>query len=290
LADCPALVKAFRSGRPYWWQWYTILSLDAVAASLAWQQMLAQVGGAPLRPAHAAVLGLSVWLAYSADRWIEGWRLPLENALTQRHYFAVRWRWPLFALWITLLAADLTIAFTQLTARELHAGYALLAGVAAYLLVHPFVRRVKRFQPPKELIVAVLITAGMSLFVVVQPHASENALILPIALTALLCFCNCVLISLWEQEVDTTHGQISFANQFDRAHGAGHLFPWALGVISGLVSPLAQSYQRVALLCVAASAFLLGLVDFLEPRIGRQLARVLADVVLLTPWVAFALS
>ena len=43
-------------------------------------------------------------------------------------------------------------------------------------------------------------------------------------------------------------------------------------------------------LCAAASAFLLSLLARAEPRLGRERARVLADLALLTPLVALALA
>ena len=33
------------SGKPNWWQWQTILSLDAVAVAVVWQWLLAETVG-----------------------------------------------------------------------------------------------------------------------------------------------------------------------------------------------------------------------------------------------------
>jgi hypothetical protein len=79
---------------PRWWQWPTVLSLDAPAVALVWQLTLARVARAPLAWRHVVVLTSSVWLAYVLDRWIEGWRLLPEQLRTQRHTFYQRWRWP----------------------------------------------------------------------------------------------------------------------------------------------------------------------------------------------------
>ena len=57
------------------WLWPTILSLDAPAVALVWQALLARVIGLSLATHHVGLLGLSVWLAYATERWIEGWRL-----------------------------------------------------------------------------------------------------------------------------------------------------------------------------------------------------------------------
>jgi hypothetical protein len=90
----PDKEPVFVLGRPEWWLWPTILSLDAPAVALAWQSLLALVVGVKLAAHHSVLLGLSVWLAYAADRWIEGWRLTPQTVRTQRHAFFLRWRWP----------------------------------------------------------------------------------------------------------------------------------------------------------------------------------------------------
>ncbi len=100
---------------PRWWQWPTILSLDAPAVSVVWQAALARVAGVELRWPHVAVLGATVWLAYVADRWIEGWRLQWPDIRTQRHQFYLRWRWPVALTWIVVAAANAIVGFTELT-------------------------------------------------------------------------------------------------------------------------------------------------------------------------------
>ncbi|HEY4988495.1 MAG TPA: hypothetical protein VII09_01740, partial [Opitutaceae bacterium] len=73
--------------RPRWWLWPTILSLDAPAVVLLWQGLLAKSASVGLAAPERLVLGASVWLAYSADRWIEGWRLGPESIRTHRLRF-----------------------------------------------------------------------------------------------------------------------------------------------------------------------------------------------------------
>ena len=38
-------MKPFVPGRPHWWQWLTILSLDAPVVAVLWQWLLARVAG-----------------------------------------------------------------------------------------------------------------------------------------------------------------------------------------------------------------------------------------------------
>jgi hypothetical protein len=276
-------MKAFVPGRPYWWQWPVILSLDAPAVAVVWQWQLARVAGVQPTRHHAFILGAAVWLAYAADRWIEGWRLAPGQVQTQRHHFYQRWRWPVAAVWLGLLAATLTVSMRQLTGREFAAGLLLLGPVLAYLLSHQLAHRDSPWRAPKELCVALLLAGGVSCFTLAQVSARISELGVPLALFTLLCLANCALISLWEHEVDRSHGQTSLALQYPGGRRVLHLLPWLVAAFATGFAARETGSLQTATLAAAASGVLLGLVDWLHLRCGRQLARVLADVALMTP-------
>lgn len=276
--------------RPPWWLWPTILSLDAPSVVVLWQLLLANAASVIVGRAEVFVLGSSVWLAYCADRWIEGWRLRPESIRTHRHLFHQRERWPLAAAWIVVFALDLTAAIRGLSSAEFRAGCILLLAVSAYLLSHQFVHRNSRWRAPKEACVAVLLGAGAAVFIVNRTGASLHAMSVPLALFVLLCFCNCALISLWEDAVDRSHGQTSLALQLGRAAAYNRALPWAILALSLAILLEGGGRTRAAAACGAASGALLGAIDLAERRIGRARARVLADVALMTPSVPLLLD
>ena len=267
-----------------WWQWPTVLSLDAPAVALAWQALLSETAHVSLGWAEPTVLGSSVWLAYAADRWIEGWRLEPGQIQTQRHAFYHHARWPIALVWLVVFAGAVTVAFTRLSAREIEWGFAVLTAVLAYLLSHQLIHRLNRWRAPKEVCVAGLLTAGVVLFIAAKDAAELPSLAAPLTLFALLCFANCVLISVWESEVDAHHGQTSLALQYRGGAELGRALPLILLGLSGAIYAF-QPLSRAVAACAFASSVLLFAVDLLEGRIGRRAARVLADVVLLTPVV-----
>jgi len=273
-------------GQPYWWQWPTVLSLDAPIVALLWQGLLAHLARIPLGWHHVLVLGSSVWLAYVLDRWIEAWRLSTSQLQTQRHTFYKRFRWPVAVIWLVLLVVDIGIALTRLSAREWNSGLVLLASVSAYLLSHQWVHRHHAWRAPKEICVALLFGGGVALFRVVPSPETFQTLAVPLVLFIMLCFANCALISTWERHVDETHGQTSFALQFARGAGMSQALPWMLAAGAALfaLAPGAAAMRNAAV-CATVSSLLLGSVNLLQPRIGRELARVLADLALMTPFV-----
>jgi hypothetical protein len=272
---------------PRWWLWPTILSLDAPLVVLLWQALLARTASVSLGGAERTVLGASVWLAYAADRWIEGWRLEPSRIQTHRHLFYQRLRWPIAAAWVLVLSLDIATAVRALSPREIEAGVLLLVPVAAYLLSHQFVHRHRPLRPPKEACVALLLGAGAGIFVLGRPGAGPAAA--PLALFVLLCFSNCAFISVWEDEVDRVHGQTSLALQFRSAAGPIRALPWVLAAVAAAVWTWGGGPQEAPAACAGASAALLLLVDRAEPRIGRIPARVLADAALMTPIVPLLL-
>ena len=285
-------MHSFSPGRPHWWQWATILSLDAPAVAVAWQWLFARSIGSTLNWHHHAILATAVWLAYSADRWIEGWRLPSEQVQTQRHHFYQRHRWFTFALWLSVLIASVTLSLLKLHSRELIAGLILLIPVALYLLSHQLVHRHHPLRVPKELCVALLFAGGISVFSIAQTALTFSSHGVLLILFGMLCFADCALISIWEDEVDRQHGQTSLALQYPSGRRLVPWLPWGITLIAFGFTLHADESLRFALFCIAASGVLLGIVDRLHRTWGRQLSRALADLTLLTPaflwlWLTF---
>jgi len=267
-----------------------VLSLDAPAVVMLWQWQLGRVAGAGPGAARVFVLGASVWLAYAADRWFEGWRLAPGQIRTQRHQFYQKCRWPIASVWAAVLAADLATAALDLSRREFCAGLLLLVLVSFYLLSHQLVHRHRAWRAPKEACIALLLGGGVGLFPAARPDTALGSLALPLALFTLLCFVNCTLISIWEEAVDEVHGQTSLARQFRGRAVFGRALPWVLAGSSLAAGCTLAGPARSAAFCVAGSSLLLAGVDRIERRAGRALARVLADVVLLTPVIPLAAS
>jgi hypothetical protein len=267
--------------RPRWWQWPTVLSLDAPAVSVVWQLLIAHTVARSIDGARVFVLGASVWLAYAADRWLEAQRLEASDIRTPRHHFYYRHRVVTALTWGVVLAANLGIAVSQLTSREIRLGIVLLAAVLAYVLSHQYLHRKHPWRVPKELCVAGLLTGGVAVFL--SGSAPPVRLVAPLTCFALLCFTNVALISMWERDVDLAHDQTSLALRYPALSSGIRWLPWIAAVIAVTLS-FAPGARPVAL-CAAVSAVALGAVDLLAPRMGWPLARVLADAVLLTPLV-----
>lgn len=272
-----------------WWQWPTILSLDAPVVAVVWQEQFARVAQVQLHGWHRLLLALSVWLIYATDRWIEGHRLTPEKVKTHRHRFYMRHRNAVLIAGLLVAATGLATAAATLTAREWIAGLAGCLTVSTYLLSHQWLHRHHPRRVPKEICVGLLFAGGCALAPALRPGAAGIALAHVALLFALLAGLNCVLISAWERRVDRSHGQTSLALKHHQARDLGRHLTWMLVPLGATLGLLDVGAGREAFLCLALGGGLLGIVDHLEPRIGQRAARVLADAVLLTPLLAFAL-
>lgn len=278
--------STFVPGRVRWWQWPTVLSLDAPLVAIAWQGAVGHAVSASAAPHHAVLLGIGVWLAYAADRWIEGWRLTPATVRTQRHYFFLRWRWPSFGVWLGVLAAGVELAFRELGAREWLFSLGLLGPTLAYLLSHQFLHRDNPWRVPKEVCVAGILAVGVALYPAATtngPPAAVLPLVAPTGLFFLLALANCLLISDWEREVDRAQGQTSLALHHPAARALAARLPWVVAALALTQAFAHHGPARAVALCAAVAALLLGGLARVQARLGRERARVLADLVLLTP-------
>ena len=275
----PALKPGPDPARPLWWQWPTVLSLDAPAIVLAWQALVAEVAAVSIGWHERLVLALSVWLAYTVDRWIEAGRLDRSILSTPRHRFHQQWHGPIAIVAAAVLVANVAVALTTLDTRAILTGLVLAGAAALYVLSHQWLHRDAPLRVPKELCIALLLTAGVWLF---TREGTGGAFWSALALFALLCLTNTALISRWETDVDRMHGQSSLALAFPAAGQHFRLLPW-LTLTAAVLVAVSVDHGQPAAACTVLSAILLAAIDRLEVAVGWPLARVLADAALLTP-------
>jgi hypothetical protein len=273
---------------PPWWQWPTVLSLDAPLVSVMWQWAATRSADIEPMPAHGVVLGAVVWTAYAADRWLEGVRVAEERLATERHRFYRRHRGGVAAVAVGAAAVTVAIAATQLTQRDLVWGLLLLAAALTYLLSHQGAHRHSRWRVPKEVCVAALLTAGVVVFPLSARPVAFEAIGATGAWFLLLAFANCALISIWERDADTSQGQESLARSHPTWIPWLRTSPWFLAAVASFMT-LAGRGGRFAG-AAALSAVLLGVLDRVGPRLGAALARALADAALLAPLLALVVA
>jgi hypothetical protein len=247
-----------------WWLWPNVLALDAPAVAVVWQRFLGWAFGSPVPATASVVLGLTVWGIYLADRW---WDARSDTHHQPRHRFAAAHRGLIVISLAALLAAA---AFTFALPRT----YLLVGGLVAVVvagyfgLVHLLKPNAVTARGGKEMLVGLLFAAGVAVPLVAAGHDAVRWLPATAGF-GVICWLNCRVIDRWEGEVtgDDTREP-------------------SLGITAVV---LASLVPRPVAFALAAAAALLLAVHLAEPKIGPRVARVLADVVLLTPLLVWVL-
>ncbi len=175
-------------------QWLNKLAIDAVFIAICWQAVFASMAEMDVHFAAACVLGLSVWLTYTADRLFDVAQCPVKQLHSIRHRFAKRNAKTLWKVWFGALAINACIAFAWLTTQQLLNGALLLIFCLLYTLLNQ--KLSSRFFP-KEFCVAIIYASGVIVFLL-----PAKGLWLPSGFLMLLCFINCLIISHNEHLTD----------------------------------------------------------------------------------------
>ena len=246
------------------WQWPNILAIDAVLIALLWHLVFAAALSQSTHFAPIAVLGLSIWLTYSADRLFDGAKLPVAQLHSLRHQFAKHHTRILWRIWFGILAINIAIAFTGLTNHQLIRGAVLLALCLIYTLLNQ--KLSSRFFP-KELCVAIIYASGVVVFL--RPVAK---LWIPAVFLMLLCLINCLIISFNERKVDAAMDTQSIARSLPQ-------LPFVLYACCTLAL---ITLEQQWLLPFGTSLTTLMLIHFFRKQLSIESFRVFADTALLT--------
>jgi hypothetical protein len=266
------------------WHWLSILSLDAPAVALVWQEFFARTTQVPVGASQRLVLGLSVWLAYMADRWLDGRMLPAGAALTNRHRFAQRHAASIAGAWVMVFLGTLLIAAIGLSSREFFGGLILAAVVLAYLAACHVPAILRRLGWLKELAVSLLFSGGAAVFVFARLPALKGWHWAGLAWMAGACALNCALVSIWERPIDARLGQPSLAVRFNLPLRG---LKFAAAAFLALAVAIGWSGGNVPLrgICSAAGLSSAGVLLLACRGGGIELEtrRLLADATLLSP-------
>lgn len=244
------------------WQWPNLLALDAVLVAVAWLWVFAiNQSQAPGLPA-CLVLGMSVWLTYTADRLFDVRPREPSQLLSARHQFAWSREKRLWLIWAGVLVVNIAVAFTGLDSPQLDKGFILLIACLAYTALNQLLSA--RFFP-KELLVALIFAGGTQIFL---PDFSEWISLISFTL---LCLINCLMISWKEASFDARLKVRSLTSLMNEK--------WAVPLLAATTVLSQASDCRIALLPSSLSLILLWLI---RTRTDSESYRVLCDVALLT--------
>ena len=109
------------------------LSLNPVLVSICWQVLLFLELDVEIEFSHTLILGLSVWMAYSADRFCE--HLHNNSSLSRRHSYWKNRKKVFYGVWLSAFTLSLLGSGIFLDWQKITAGMFLFSVVFMNLLV-----------------------------------------------------------------------------------------------------------------------------------------------------------
>jgi hypothetical protein len=268
--------------------WLSLLCLDAPIVAISWQWLFARTFGANLNFSLRALLFLTAWLIYLADRFADTIRLPADAPISLRHQFS---RDHMIAWWVAIVIVflvDVSLALRTLDLQMLLLGGALATLCALYLVVNHSLGGKWRPLPVKEKTIGILFAAGTTLGVIAELPGLTLAFGVAVLLFAILCTYNCLSIAAWESGLDAAQGKVTFMTNWPVAARALRAVGYALTLVA-IGFGIFWHFAWPLWACVAISAFLLVRLN-LSDHLPRDNRTALADLVLLTPLAILFLS
>ncbi|MDE0863985.1 MAG: hypothetical protein OSA98_09365 [Rubripirellula sp.] len=195
------------------WHVVNLCSLDAVTVGLAWQLVFTlQFCGRFPTLVESAIIGISIWLAYTADRILDSRQLKPDLPHTSRHRFHHQFRRPLSIVWILALAINTILITTFATTNQIRWGVGCLLLVLLYMFgIQNGTWTVRRI--PKEIQAGFLFGFGVSLVCWSSaPNQPTFQLLLSTLVAGSLFSINCATVAYWERQLDAAQTFFSWTS------------------------------------------------------------------------------
>ena len=292
LAGLSSIVKdelALRKPQLPCWLWLNVLGLDAPLVAIAWQFFFAGAFRLKIPTSHSLVLGLLVWVLYSADRLLAARRLGAPQAAAARHRFYRDWFWIMLPLTVIGLLLAVVAVLMVLPEILLHCGAVVFLFVIVYFIHRLWVQGPMLVVVPKEIFSGMVFAIGTTLTGYAWSNDIPDALYSPEVLWfGGLCSLNCMAISVWERNADAGNDGNALPQVWPAVVGFFPVLAWGFTVSGAVFAFLqAESVMFPVFLAVASGGGLLALLASTAERIPPALLRVAADVAVILPALVY---
>jgi hypothetical protein len=159
------------------------------------------------------MLASTVWVIYTLDHVIDGLNIPAKG-LSLRHALHRKYRTILVLITAVIVPTNVYLAFTYLPDNLLLGGILLACFVFLYLLLIPFLNKLKK-HPVKEGLIALGVTAGMCLLPGLAGKLSFHySYILLLLVFTLINFLNLTIFSLLDNKEDSSSSMPSIVQLY----------------------------------------------------------------------------
>ena len=292
----PSAAKPDRGlGGVPWYLWPNLLSIDAVVVALVWLWCFSVCEQVPILRSTYLLLGLVVWLVYTADRLLDAMRMKDAAQSTPRHRFARRFMVPLGILCAIVLAVAIWLVLFKLQRVLIYHGVVISMMVALYFVMRCTPATDLQAILPKEVFCGIIFALGSTYPVHALPDNFVAGVLTPeLIVFAILCALNCTAISVWESREDAANEDgTTIVDSWPVVRRGYMKFAFLLAAIAAWMgvrgtTPTLPGVSPI-LVSAALSAALIGALGLAAGALSKNLRRALVDLVLLTPLVVVPL-
>lgn len=243
------------------------LGLDAPFVAVGWQAIAADFLGCRLEWFHYAILLTGTWAVYLGDRLADSAKYRQGFIQQPRHDFTGFHRDIILVLAAICLCLCAGMSGLFLQPKEIVSGIIFAVATSLYFVTIHQRRWAQSLTGIKEAGVSIFFACGAVFFPFIDSQTPDLQSVWAFVVFVLLCFSNCLLITLWEEKKNNPRLEFIVC-----------LVPGLVAVAGSLLFPETFFFILQAL----AAACLWILSKRLAPS-APQSARVWADAVLLVP-------
>lgn len=262
----PALRKLATTDCIRIWHLVNLFSLDAVTVGLTWQVVFTlQFFDRFPSPSESSIIGISIWLAYTADRILDSRRLRCELPHSSRHSFHHQFQKLMCFLWVLALGLNVILIARCTSDAQIIWGMVCLIIVFLYLL-NAQQNTLTLQGIPKELQAGLIFGFGVSL--TCWPSAPQTILV-PLMtatlVTGFLFAINCATVAFWERQLDSAQMFLAWTSRRNTT-----LAPIAFALALEFTIIFAMLYSKVLPIfianCLISSTSCLAMTIFFHQR------------------------
>ncbi|MDZ4743848.1 MAG: hypothetical protein SGI98_10585 [Verrucomicrobiota bacterium] len=247
------------------------VGLDAPVVAMIWQMIWGNLLSSGLQWFHYVILFTGTWAVYLGDRFLDNSKESEGFAQQQRHDFAGYNRKLIIVLCLLAISICTVTSLLMLRPKGAIGGVVFSLIVGAYLIGIHQRRWAQTALGVKEAGVAVLFACGTAFFPLIWRTTLDIQTLMAFLLFVLLCFENCLFITLWEER-----------KHYPFVEWLICFIPLSISLVCAFLFP-----AHFLFILVGITAFCLWITAKQIAPAKPLLARVLSDVVLLIPvlWV-----
>ena len=278
------------------WLWPNLIGLDAPCIAIVWQKLFADSFNIKLPLSNYFTLFLVVWFIYSVDRLMDSKSLGSKETAALRHRFYFKYFRIMLVITVICFVCVGYLCLAVIPFEMLKTGLVISPFVLVYLLHRKWSKGPMMAFIPKEIFVGLVFAVGVTLpGHVWSGDVPEAFLSSSVIVFGILCSMNCMAISVWERNSDYQNDNSAL--------------PQYLPIISKLFTPISwivfisfiifsayllfNNHDSEALPIIIASSSGCGIIAVLshfEGKASRNIIRLLADMAVLIPGIAFVIA